>query len=61
MSNDDVKTIPVGLTQSLANAELIRWGEMMAAALVGSLPVVLLYSFFVEYFEAGITAGAVKG
>jgi multiple sugar transport system permease protein len=34
---------------------------MMAAALVGSLPVVLLYSFFVEYFEAGITAGAVKG
>jgi multiple sugar transport system permease protein len=61
MSNNDVKTIPVGLTQSLANAELIRWGEMMAAALVGSLPVVLLYSFFVEYFEAGITAGAVKG
>jgi len=61
MSDSDVKTIPVGLTQSLAHGELIRWGETMAAALVGSLPVVLLYSFFVEYFQAGMTAGAVKG
>ena len=32
----------------------------MAAALVGSLPVALLYAFFVEHFVAGMTAGAVK-
>ncbi len=60
MSQNDVKTIPVGLVQGLANGEAIRWGELMAAALVGSLPVALLYAFFVEHFVAGMTAGAVK-
>jgi multiple sugar transport system permease protein len=33
----------------------------MAAALLGSVPVAVLYSFFVDYFVAGMTAGAVKG
>ena len=37
------------------------WGELMAAALLGSVPVAVLYSFFVDYFVAGMTAGAVKG
>ena len=61
ISESDVRTIPVGLTQDLANAEIIKWGELMAAALVGLLPIVLLYSFFVEHFMAGVTAGPVKG
>jgi multiple sugar transport system permease protein len=47
-------------------AELIMgdahlWGQLMAAALIGSLPVAFIYSFFVDYFVAGMTAGAVKG
>ena len=33
----------------------------MAAAFLGSLPVVLIYSFFVKYYVAGLTAGSVKG
>jgi multiple sugar transport system permease protein len=33
----------------------------MAGALLGSVPIALLYSFFVDYFVAGMTAGAVKG
>ena len=33
----------------------------MAGALLGSIPVALIYSFFVKYYVAGLTAGAVKG
>jgi multiple sugar transport system permease protein len=33
----------------------------MAAALLGSIPVVVLFSFFVENYVAGLTAGSIKG
>lgn len=60
--NDPVaKTIPIGVTQDLIRGDEFFWGELMAAALLGSVPVALLYSFFVDYFVAGMTAGAVKG
>lgn len=36
------------------------WGELMSGALLGSVPVALIYSFFVEHYVAGMT-GAVKG
>jgi multiple sugar transport system permease protein len=54
----EVQTVPVGLIQSLTTAEMVKWGEVMAAALVGLLPIVLLYSLFVDHFMAGITTGA---
>jgi multiple sugar transport system permease protein len=60
--NDPVwKTIPVGVTEDLIRGDEFFWGELMAGALLGSIPVALLYSFFVDYFVAGMTAGAVKG
>jgi multiple sugar transport system permease protein len=60
--NDPVtKTIPVGVTQELIRGDEFFWGQLMAAALLGSVPVALLYSFFVDHFVAGMTAGAVKG
>ena len=60
--NDPVtKTIPVGVTQDLIRGDEFFWGQLMAAALLGSVPVALLYSFFVDHFVAGMTAGAVKG
>ena len=34
---------------------------LMAAALLGSIPVAIIYSFFVEHYVAGLTAGSVKG
>jgi len=37
-----------------------RWGQLMAAALLGSIPVAGIYSFFVDYYVAGLTAGSVK-
>jgi multiple sugar transport system permease protein len=60
--NDSIaKTIPVGVTSELVRGDEFFWGELMAASLLGSLPVALLYSFFVDRFVAGLTAGAVKG
>jgi len=36
------------------------WGQLMAAALLGSIPVALIYFFFVDYYVAGLTSGSVK-
>ncbi len=61
MNDTAMKTIPVGVTSELVKGDEFFWGQLMAAALLGSIPVALLYSFFVDYFVAGMTAGAVKG
>ncbi len=61
LSDASIKTIPVGVTSELIRGDSFFWGELMAGALLGSVPVALIYSFFVEYFVAGLTAGAVKG
>src|SRR6266498_408851 len=61
MNDSLVKTIPVGVTQELIHGDEFYWGELMGAALLGSIPVAVLYSFFVDHFVAGMTAGAVKG
>ncbi len=55
------KTLPVGLTSELIRGDGFFWGELMAAALLASVPVAVVYSFFVEYYVAGLSAGAVKG
>jgi ABC-type maltose transport system permease subunit len=57
---------PSPLLKHYLIAELIRgdvfyWGQLMAAALLGSIPVALIYSFFVGHYVAGLTAGSVKG
>jgi multiple sugar transport system permease protein len=60
--NDSVaKTIPVGVPTELVHGDDFFWGQLMAGALLGSVPVALLYSFFVDHFVSGMTAGAVKG
>jgi multiple sugar transport system permease protein len=60
--NDSVaKTIPVGVPTELVHGDDFFWGQLMAGALLGSLPVALLYSFFVDHYVSGMTAGAVKG
>jgi multiple sugar transport system permease protein len=61
MNDTIAKTIPVGVTSELIRGDDFFWGELMAASLLGSLPVALLYSFFVDHFVAGMSAGAVKG
>jgi multiple sugar transport system permease protein len=60
-TSTDIKTIPVGVVTELVKGDVYFWGSLMAGALLGSVPVALIYSFFVEHYVAGLTAGAVKG
>ena len=55
------KTLSVGAVGGLTVGDTLFWGSLMAAALLGSVPVALFYSFFLEYYVKGLTAGAVKG
>ena len=59
ISSSENKTIPVGAITELVNGDVYHWGALMAAALIGSVPVVIFYSFFVEHYVSAMT-GAVK-
>jgi multiple sugar transport system permease protein len=59
VSSSEVKTVPVGVVTELVEGDVYHWGSLMAGALLGSLPVAIMYSFFVEYYVSGMT-GAVK-
>jgi multiple sugar transport system permease protein len=60
LAKSDVRTVAVGAITELIRGDVFYWGQLMAAALLGSIPVALIYSFFVEYYVAGLTAGSVK-
>ena len=60
LSSSENKTVPVGVVSELVRGDVFYWGSLMAGALLGSVPVALIYSFFVEHYVAGVT-GSVKG
>src|SRR5258708_2770777 len=60
LSSPEQKTVPVGVTSELIRGDVFFWGPLMAGALLGSIPVAIAYSFFVEHYVAGLT-GSVKG
>jgi multiple sugar transport system permease protein len=59
ISSSENKTLPVGVITELVEGDVYHWGSLMAGALLGSIPVALLYSFFVEHYVSSMT-GAVK-
>jgi multiple sugar transport system permease protein len=59
VSSSEVKTVPIGVVTELVEGDVYHWGPLMAGALLGSLPVAVMYSFFVEHYVSGMT-GAVK-
>jgi multiple sugar transport system permease protein len=59
IQSSENKTVPVGVLTELVRSDVYEWGALMAGALFGSLPVVILYSFFVDYYVSSMT-GAVK-
>ncbi|MFG1347903.1 carbohydrate ABC transporter permease [Xanthobacter autotrophicus DSM 431] len=59
IQSSENKTVPVGVLTELVRSDVYEWGSLMAGALIGSLPVVILYSFFVDYYVSSMT-GAVK-
>ena len=60
LASADTKTVPVGVVSELIRGDIFFWGQLMAGALLGSVPVAIVYSFFVEYYVTGLT-GSVKG
>ena len=60
MSSAEMKTVPVGVISELVRGDIFFWGQLMMGALLGSIPVAIVYSFFVEYYVTGLT-GSVKG
>jgi multiple sugar transport system permease protein len=59
ISSTQYKTVPVAIVTALVDGDVYRWGSLMAGALLGSLPLVILYAFFVEHYVSAMT-GAVK-
>ena len=59
ISSSENKTVPVGVVTELVEGDVYHWGPLMAGALLGSLPVAFVYSFFVEHYVSGLT-GSVK-
>jgi len=60
LSSATTKTVPVGVVSELVRGDTFFWGPLMAGALLGSVPVAFIYSFFVEQYVSAMT-GAVKG
>jgi len=61
ISTSSVKTVTAGVVVDLIRGDVFYWGSLMGGALLASLPVVLLFSLFLDHYIAGLTAGAVKG
>ena len=60
LASPQQKTIPIGVFTELVRGDVFYWGPLMAGALLGSIPVALVYSMFVEHYVTALT-GAVKG
>jgi multiple sugar transport system permease protein len=60
LSSATNKTVPIGVVSELVRGDTFFWGPLMAGALLGSIPVAFVYSFFVENYVSAMT-GAVKG
>lgn len=54
------KTLSVGVFTELVRGDIYFWGSLMAACLTGSIPIIVLYAFFMDYYVSGLTAGAIK-
>jgi len=54
------RTLPVGITVDMVRGDVYFWGPLMASAIIGSVPVVVLYGLSLDRFISGMTTGAVK-
>jgi len=60
ISSSDQKPVTLGVATDLVRGDIFYWGELMAAALIASVPVAIAYNLFLDRFISGITGGAVK-
>lgn len=57
----DQLVLPVGIVTTLIKGDVYNWGQIMTGALLGAAPPLLIYAFLMDYYIAGLTAGATKG
>lgn len=57
----DQLVMPVGIITTLIKADVYNWGQIMTGALLGAAPPLIIYAFLMDYYIAGLTAGATKG
>jgi multiple sugar transport system permease protein len=57
----DQMVLTVGIISDLIRGDVFQWGKIMAACVLASLPPVIIYAFLMDYYVAGLTAGATKG
>ena len=60
ISSVEKMTVSVGVPVALIRGDVYYWGSLMAACLLTSLPIAVVYNFFLDRFIAGLTVGAVK-
>ncbi|MEM7275814.1 MAG: carbohydrate ABC transporter permease [Actinomycetota bacterium] len=61
LRSSDKYPVSVGVVNELSVGDVQFWGELMAGALLGSIPIVVLFAFLMDFYVEGLTAGAVKG
>jgi multiple sugar transport system permease protein len=57
----DQMVLTVGIISDLIRADVFQWGKIMAGSLMAAAPPVIIYAFLMDYYIAGLTAGATKG
>lgn len=60
ISSTAQKTTSVGVTAELIRGDIFYWGSLMAGVVLGSVPIVLVYVVFMDYYVSGLTQGAIK-
>ena len=60
-TSTDQLVLPVGIVTTLIKGDVFNWGQIMTGALLGALPPLVIYAFLMDYYIAGLTAGATKG
>jgi multiple sugar transport system permease protein len=57
----DQMVLTVGIVSDLIRGDVFQWGKIMAGCVLAAVPPVLIYAFLMDYYIAGLTAGATKG
>ena len=60
IQDETAKTLSVGVFTELIRGDIYYWGSLMAACLLGTIPIVVLYGFLMDYYTSGLTQGAIK-
>jgi multiple sugar transport system permease protein len=59
--SSDQMVLTVGVVSDLVRGDVFEWGKIMAGSLLAAAPPVIIYAFLMDYYIAGLTAGATKG